>query len=66
MPNSEIVYQTEQLLENQLFDFLFSSESDKMTALWPDVSLTFPFYVTFSKSIPNWTTFVREILRFDD
>ena len=43
----------------------FSLESDKITALWPKDSFTFPFYVILSKSIPNWTTFVREIVWFD-
>ena len=36
---------------------MFSLESDEMTALWPN----FTCYVTFSKSIPNWTTFVKEV-----
>ena len=44
---------------------MFSLGSDEMTALWPNDSLTFTFYVTFSKSIPNQTTFVEEVFRLD-
>ena len=40
---------------------MFSLESDEMTALWPNDSLTFTFYLKFSNSIPNWTTFVKEV-----
>ena len=40
---------------------MFSFESDEMTALWPNDSLTFTFHVRFSKSIPNRTTFVKEV-----
>ncbi len=40
---------------------MFSLESDKMTALWPNDSLTFTFYVIISNGIPNWATFVKEI-----
>ena len=40
---------------------MFSLESDKMTASWPNDSLTFTFYVIFSNSIPNWATFVKEV-----
>ena len=40
---------------------MFSLESDEMTALCPNDSSTLIFYVTFSKSIPNWTTFVKEV-----
>ena len=39
---------------------MFSLESDQMTALWPNDSLTLPFYVTFWNSIPNWTSFVKK------
>ena len=39
---------------------MFSSESDEMTALWPNDSLTLTFYETFLNSLPNWTTFVKE------
>ena len=39
---------------------MFSLESDEMTALWPNDSLTFTFYGIFSKSIPNWTTCVKK------
>ena len=40
-------------------------ESDKMTALWPYQNYTFTFYSKFSDKIPNWATFVREVLWFD-
>ena len=40
---------------------MFSLESDEMTVLWPNDSLTFNFYVIFSIIIPNWTTFVKEL-----
>ena len=43
MPHSEAAYQTEQVF----FDLMFSLESHKMTALWPNDSTTFTFYVTF-------------------
>ena len=36
---------------------MFSLESDEMTVLWQDDSITFTFYVTFSKVIPHWTIF---------
>ena len=39
---------------------MFSLETDKMTALWPNESLTFTFNEPFSKGILNWTTFVKE------
>ena len=42
---------------------MFSLESDEMTALWPNDSLTFTFYVAFSNSIPNWASFENK--RFD-
>ena len=44
---------------------MFSLESDEITAMWPNDSLTFTFYVTFSKSMQNWTTFVKEVFSFD-
>ena len=40
---------------------MFSLESDEMTALRPINSLTFTFYMTFLNSIPNWTTFEKEV-----
>ena len=40
---------------------MFSLESDEMTALWPNDSLTFTFHETFSNSIPKWTAFVKEV-----
>ena len=40
---------------------MFSLESDEMTALWPNGSLTFTFYEIFSNSIPKWTTFAKEV-----
>ena len=55
----QIAYQTEQLLSKKFFDSMFSLESDKMTALWPNDRIMFTFYVTFSNGIPHWTTFVK-------
>ena len=49
----------------EVFDSMFSLESDEMTALWPNDSLTFTFYETFSNTIPNWTTFVKEVFWFN-
>ena len=40
---------------------MFSLKSDKMTAFRTNESLTFTFFVTFSNSIPNWGTFVKEV-----
>ena len=40
---------------------MFSAESEEKTAFLPNDSLTFTFYVTFSNSIPNWATFVKEV-----
>ena len=40
---------------------MFSLESDKMTALWPNYSLTFTFYVTFSNILQKWTSFIKEV-----
>ena len=40
---------------------MFGLESDKMTALWPNNSLTFTFYMTFSNSIPDFTKYVKEV-----
>ena len=62
---SQIAYQTEQLLEKKFFDSKFSLVSDKMTALGPNDSSTFTFYVIISNSIPNWATFVKEVFWFD-
>ena len=39
---------------------MFSLESDKMTALRPNDSITFTFFMAFANSIPNWTPFVKE------
>ena len=63
--HSQKAYKTEQLLQNKFFDSKFSLESDERTALWPNGSLTFTLYMTFSNSIPNWTTFVKEDFWFD-
>ena len=41
---------------------ILSLEIDGMTALWPYESYTFTFYLKFSEKIPNWTTFVKEVL----
>ena len=40
---------------------MFGLDSDKMTALWPNDSLIFTFYVIFSNIIPNLRTFVKEL-----
>ena len=64
MKHSQIVHQTEQLLKKNYFDSMVSLESDEMTALWSNDSLTFPFYGTFSISVPDWTTFVKEVFWF--
>ena len=65
MSDSQKAYQTEQLLLKKFFDSMFSLESDEMTALWPNDSLTFTFYVIISNSIPNCAAFVREVFWFD-
>ena len=44
---------------------MYSLEGDEKTALWPNDSLTFPFYGTFANSKPNWTTFAKEGFWFD-
>ena len=51
--HSQIAHQTEQLLQKKFFDSMFGLESEKMTALRSNQSLTFIFYVTFSSSIQN-------------
>ena len=35
--------------------------SDELTALWPNDTLSFNFFMAFSNSIPNWITFVKEV-----
>ena len=62
MGQSQLVYQTEQLLKKKFSDSILSFESDEMTALWPNDSSTFTFYETFSNSIQNWSTFVKKNL----
>ena len=47
----------------EVFDSMFSLESDEMTALWPNDSLTFTFNVKISNSIPNWATFVQKMFK---
>ena len=59
---SQIAYQTEQLLLKKLFNLMFSLESDKITALWPNDSLTFISYVIISNSVPNWVTFLEKFV----
>ena len=44
---------------------MISLKSDEMTALWPNDSLTFTFNLTFSNSIPNWTSLVKEVFYFN-
>ena len=39
---------------------IFSLESDEMTTLGQNDSITFTFYLTFSNGIPQWTTFVKD------
>ena len=41
---------------------MITSESDEMTAVWSNDSLTFTFYATFSTSILSWITFVKDFL----
>ena len=53
------------VMDEMFLDSMISLEGDKMTALWPIDSLTLTFYVPFSNSIPNWTTFVNEVLWFN-
>ena len=65
MPHSQIAFQTEQLLWKKFLNRIFSLESDEMTTLWANDSLNFTFYVTISKSIANWTSFVKEMFWFD-
>ena len=65
MSHSQIEYQTELLLSTKFLDSMLSLESDEMTALWPNDSLTFTFYAKISKSIPNWATFVKEVFWFN-
>ena len=48
-------------MKKKFFDSVFSLESDEMTALWPNDSWIFTFYVLFSKSIPNWGSLVKEV-----
>ena len=57
---SQIVH----VLLKKFFDSMISLESDEMTGLWSNDSLTFPFYGTFSISVPDWTTFVKEVFWF--
>ena len=40
-------------------------ERDKMTALWPNNSLTFTFYATFPNIITNWTIFLKEVFWYN-
>ena len=47
--------------EKEVFDPMFSLESEEMTVLWSNDASTFTFYVTISNSIPNWTTIVEEL-----
>ena len=43
---------------------MISLESDKMNDLQPNNHLSFTSCDTFSNSIPNWTTFVKEFFWF--
>ena len=55
----------EQLLKNKFLDLKLTLKRVKMTALWPNDSLTFTFYATISNSIPNLTIFVKEVFWLD-
>ena len=48
----------------EVFDSMISLKSYKMTALWPNEFLTFPFYEMFLIGMPNWTTFVKSFFWF--
>ena len=48
-----MVYQTEQLLEKKFFDSMISLETDEMTVLWSNDSLTFTFYIGQCWTISN-------------
>ena len=63
MWHSQIAYQTEQLLY-KFFDSMLILESEKITALLPNKTLTFSFYGSLSNSIQNWTTFAKEFFWF--
>ena len=52
MPHFQVAYQMEQFSSNKFFDLIFSLESDKMTALGQNDSITFTFYLIFSNGIP--------------
>ena len=43
---------------------MFSLQSDKITALWPDNISTFTLYVTFSNSLTNWESFLNPVFDF--
>ena len=62
MRHFQILYQIEQILKKKFFDSMISLE---MT-LWPTDILTFTFYETFSKSIPNWAICLKQVFWFDD
>ena len=66
MRYSQNVCQTEQFFQKKVFDLIISLKSDKITALWPNDSLTLTFYETFSNSIPNWAIFEKKVLWFDN
>ena len=56
----QVAHHYEQLCKKKSFDSMTSLESDKMNALRPNNRLCFTSFETFSNSIPNWTTFVKE------
>ena len=49
-----------KLNKKKVFDSSIILESNKITALLPNDSLSFTFYETFSNSIQNCTTFENE------
>ena len=54
MPHSKTAYQNEQHLLKKFSNSMFRLESGKMTALWPNGILTFPFYVIISATGREW------------
>ena len=64
-PNDKLTFTFLNKIPKWTFDLMLSWESDKMTAVWPNQIFTFTFYDKFSHSIPNWTTFVKELFWYD-
>ena len=66
MKHFQIASQTEHFFKKTFFYLMINLERDKMKAFWPNDSLSFILYETFSSSIPKLTTFVKEVLWFND